>query len=267
MHPVAPTVIVIPTYDERENIAAAVASVHEHLPDAHVLVVDDASPDGTGVLADALAKADERVHVLHREQKDGLGGAYLAGFAWALERRYEVVGEFDADGSHPASALPAMRDALLRSPGIGLSIGSRWVRGGRVIDWPKSREALSRAGNTYARLMLALDVHDATAGFRLYRAELLELLDLATVVSKGYCFQVDLTVRAVATGYRIVEVPIEFRERTLGTSKMSRSIVIEAMGVVTVWGAARIFGRPGRWLAARLGTPAIPRRSQYAPAR
>ena len=258
MHSASPTVIVIPTYNERENVAIAVSAVHENLPDAHVLIVDDASPDGTGLVADLLAEADVRVHVLHREQKDGLGGAYLAGFAWALARRYEVVGEFDADGSHPATSLPAMRDALLRSPEVGLTIGSRWVKGGSVVDWPKSREALSRAGNAYARRMLALDVHDATAGFRLYRAELLASLELHTVMSKGYCFQVDLTVRTAATRYRIVEVPIEFRERTIGTSKMSRSIVIEAMGAVTIWGAARVFGRPGRWLAAKLGTPGRP---------
>ena len=263
MHTATSTVIVIPTYNERDNLVTAVSAVHDNLPDAHVLVVDDASPDGTGLLADRLAAEDVRVHVLHRPLKDGLGGAYLAGFAWALSHGYRLVGEFDADGSHPAVALPAMRSALLRSEDVGLAIGSRWVQGGSVIDWPRSREVLSRAGNAYARVMLALDVHDATAGFRLYRAELLERLDLGTVVSKGYCFQVDLTVRTASSGFMIVEVPIEFRERSLGVSKMSRSIVLEAMGIVTVWGIARIFGRPGQWLAAKLGMPAVARRSHY----
>lgn len=251
------TLIIIPTYNELENIETAVAGVHQHLADAHVLVVDDSSPDGTGELADRLAAADPRVHVLHRETKDGLGGAYLTGFEWALERGYEFVGEFDADGSHPAASLPAMRRALASSDDIGLAIGSRWTRGGRVVDWPRSREILSRGGNVYARLMLGLGVHDATAGFRLYRSSLLRRMDLAAVASKGYCFQVDLTVRTVAAGGRIVEVPITFQERVLGVSKMSGSIVAEAMGMVTVWGLARFLGRPGRWVAAKAGTPVI----------
>jgi dolichol-phosphate mannosyltransferase len=253
----ASTLIIIPTYNEIENIEQAVGSVLTHLPDAHVLVVDDASPDGTGRLADTLAAADDRVHTLHRTKKDGLGGAYLNGFDWAIERGYELVGEFDADGSHPASALPAMREALLASDANGLAIGSRWIRGGSVVDWPKSREILSRGGNAYARFMLRLGVHDATAGFRLYRTALLQRIELATVASKGYCFQVDLTVRTVAAGTRIVEVPIEFRERVHGASKMSRSIVLEAMGLVTVWGIARMFGRPGRRIAAIAGMPVI----------
>lgn len=253
----AKTLIIVPTFNEIENIERAAGAVHAALADADLLIVDDASPDGTGRLADRLAAADPRVHVLHRTKKDGLGGAYLAGFAWALERGYDLVGEFDADGSHPASALPAMRRALLESDGVGLAIGSRWIRGGSVIDWPKSREILSRGGNVYARFMLGLGVHDATAGFRLYRASLLRRMDLEAVASKGYCFQVDLTVRTVAAGGRIVEVPIAFQERLLGVSKMSRSIVVEAMGMVTVWGLARMFGRPGRWLAARAGTPVI----------
>lgn len=249
------TLIVIPTYDERENIGTAVRNVLTALPDADLLVVDDASPDGTGDVADEISAADPRVHVLHRLEKNGLGGAYLAGFAWALERDYDVVGEFDADGSHPASSLPEMRAALARDPGTALVIGSRWVRGGRVVDWPKSRELLSRGGNAYARLALGLGVRDATAGFRLYRTSILRKCDLGSVVSRGYCFQVDLTVRVLATGGRITEVPIEFRERQLGVSKMSRAIVLEAMWMVTVWGVARIAGRPGRRLAARLGLP------------
>jgi dolichol-phosphate mannosyltransferase len=251
------TLIVIPTYNEIENIETAVAAVLSDLADAHVLIVDDSSPDGTGALADRIAAREPRVHTLHRTKKDGLGGAYLAGFAWAIERSYELVGEFDADGSHPAAALPKMRAALLASEASGLAIGSRWVQGGTVVDWPKSREILSRGGNAYARVMLGLGVHDATAGFRLYRAAVLRRMDLETVASKGYCFQVDLTVRTVAAGAGIVEVPIEFRERVHGTSKMSRSIVLEAMGMVTVWGIARFLGRPGRRLAAMVGVPVI----------
>lgn len=249
--------MIIPTYDERENVRTAVEGVLGVLPDAHVLVVDDASPDGTGVLAEGIAAADTRVHVLHRAQKDGLGGAYLAGFAWALDRQYAVVGEFDADGSHPASVLPAMRAALEEDPGVALVIGSRWVPGGSVVDWPLSRRVLSRGGNTYARLALGLTVHDVTAGFRLYRAAAVRAIDLESITSKGYCFQVDLTVRVLATGRRIAEVPIEFRERRLGVSKMSRSVVAEAMGLVTVWGLARVLGRPGRWLSAQVGTPVV----------
>jgi len=249
------TVVIVPTYDERENIRTAVRNVLTALPDAHLLVVDDASPDGTGAIAEEISAADPRVHVLHRQTKNGLGGAYLAGFAWALEHDYDVVGEFDADGSHPASALPAMRTALAQDVSIGLVIGSRWVRGGRVIDWPKSRELLSRGGNAYARLALGLPVRDVTAGFRLYRTATLRRLALDSVVSRGYCFQVDLTVRVLATGGRIAEVPIEFRERQLGVSKMSRSIVLEAMWMVTVWGVARLLGGPGRALAARLRLP------------
>jgi dolichol-phosphate mannosyltransferase len=167
------------------------------------------------------------------------------------------VGEFDADGSHPATALPEMRAALEQDAATDLVIGSRWVRGGSVVDWPRSRELLSRGGNAYARLALGLDVHDATAGFRLYRAAALAAIDLGSVRSKGYCFQIDLTVRVLAAGGRIVEVPIEFRERRLGASKMSRAVVLEAMGLVTLWGLMRVLGRPGRRLAARAGVPVL----------
>lgn len=236
---VALTLIIIPTYNEAGNIAAAVRSVHDALPDAHVLVVDDGSPDGTGAIADSLASTDDRVKVLHRTEKNGLGGAYLAGFAWALERSYAVIGEFDADGSHPAEALPRMAAALRAEANPALVIGSRWVPGGTVVDWPLTRKLLSRGGNTYARLMLRLPVADATAGYRLYTADALRGIHLDSVESKGYCFQVDLTLRIHDAGGSIVEVPIEFREREIGESKMSRSIVLEAMYKVTVWGVQR----------------------------
>jgi dolichol-phosphate mannosyltransferase len=261
----AGTLVIVPTYDERENIGSAVEGVLTALPDADVLIVDDASPDGTGARADELSAADPRVRVLHRRKKDGLGGAYLEGFRWALEHGYEYVGEFDADGSHPSAALPAMRAALEQDHGVALAIGSRWVPGGSVVDWPWSRELLSRGGNAYARLALGLTVHDATAGFRLYRSSTLRAIELESVASKGYCFQVDLTVRVQAAGGRVVEVPIEFRERRIGTSKMTRAVVLEAMWLVTVWGLARVLGRPGRWLAARSGAPVVQLRTALDP--
>jgi dolichol-phosphate mannosyltransferase len=233
------TIIIIPTYNEAGNIEASVRSVHVALPTAHVLVVDDGSPDGTGAIANALALADDRVHVLHRTEKSGLGDAYLAGFAWALERSYSAVGEFDADGSHPSEALPRMAAALASDARPALVIGSRWVPGGTVVNWPTSRRLLSRGGNTYAKLMLRLPVADATAGFRLYTADALRNISLSSVESKGYCFQVDLTLRVHDAGGTIVEVPIEFREREIGESKMSRAIVFEAMYKVTVWGVQR----------------------------
>lgn len=241
------TLIIIPTYNEAGNIRDAVRKVHVALPSAHILIVDDGSPDGTGEIADALAAADERVKVLKRTEKSGLGDAYLAGFDWALARDYAVVGEFDADGSHPADSLPAMAAALASPAQPALVIGSRWVPGGSVVDWPTSRRLLSRGGNTYAKVMLRMPVADATAGFRLYTADALRRIDLSSVESKGYCFQVDLTLRIHDAGGTIIEVPIEFREREIGESKMSKSIVIEAMYKVTVWGIQRgvrqLFGR------------------------
>lgn len=249
------TAIIVPTFNERENVEAAVRAVLGALSEASVLIVDDASPDGTGVIADRLRATDRRVHVLHRVKKDGLGGAYLDGFAWAIERGYELVGEFDADGSHPAASLPAMYAVMAQDPEVGLVVGSRWVTGGRVADWPRSRELLSRGGNAYARFALGITVRDATAGFRLYRAAVLRQCGLDCVRSRGYCFQVDLTVRVLAAGGVIREVPIVFRDRVVGESKMSAGIVLEAMWMVTVWGLLRAAGRPGRRLAARLALP------------
>jgi len=231
--PTRRVLVVIPTYDERETLGPAVARVRAAAPDADVLVADDDSPDGTGRLADDLAAGDDHVHVLHREGKLGIGAAYLAGFRWGLGRGYDVLVEMDADGSHPADRLPALLDALDTAD---VSIGSRWVPGGAVENWPRSREVLSRGGNAYTRVMLGMPVHDATAGFRAYRRTALESIDLESVASQGYCFQVDLTRRAVAAGLRVVEVPITFVERELGTSKMSRAIVAEALWRVTVWG-------------------------------
>jgi dolichol-phosphate mannosyltransferase len=225
-------VVVIPTYDERENLPGVLARLRSAVPQAHVLVVDDGSPDGTGELADELAANDGQVHVLHREQKAGLGAAYLAGFAWALAREFDAIVEMDADGSHAPEQLPALLAAL---GDADVALGSRWVAGGSVVDWPRRRELLSRGGNAYVRRMLRLPVQDATGGYRAYRRAVLEAVDLSGVASAGYCFQVDLVWRAWQAGYRLVEVPIRFVERTHGTSKMTTSIVAEALWRVSVW--------------------------------
>jgi dolichol-phosphate mannosyltransferase len=228
--------VVVPTYDERLNIEAVVARVRTAVPTADVLVVDDASPDGTGEVADGLAAEDGQVHVLHRVGKQGLGSAYLAGFGWGLQRGYDVLVEMDADGSHQPEQLPDLLAALADAD---LVLGSRWVSGGSVVNWPRSRELLSRGGNTYVRLVLGLGLRDATGGFRAFRRETLDKLDLDAVASQGYCFQVDLARRAVSQELRVVEVPIEFVEREHGVSKMSGAIVREALWRVTVWGLAR----------------------------
>ncbi len=216
--------------------------LHEAVPDAHALVVDDNSPDGTGALADELAATDSRVHVLHRAVKAGLGAAYVAGFRWVLQRGYDVVVEMDADGSHAPEDLPGMLAALADgTPGIAADVvlGSRYVPGGRVVNWARYREWISRSGNYYSRVALGVDLHDVTGGFRAYRRGVLEGLDLTTVASQGYCFQVDLAWRSVRGGFTVVEVPITFTEREHGESKMTSAIVLEALWRVTVWGVQR----------------------------
>jgi glycosyltransferase involved in cell wall biosynthesis len=242
--------VVTPTYNEIESLEATISAVLREVPEVDILVVDDASPDGTGQLADRLAAAEPRVTVLHRDRKDGLGRAYAAGFAVAAERGYDVVVELDADGSHPPDALPAMLTALGPAGpgdggrrGNGLVIGSRWVPGGRVVDWPAPRRWLSRGGNRYARTMLRLPVRDVTAGYRAWRMEALRDIPLAALESRGYCFQIDMTRHAIASGWGVVEVPITFTERRAGRSKMSQAIVAEAMWRVTVWGVRRMLGR------------------------
>jgi dolichol-phosphate mannosyltransferase len=225
--------VVIPTYNERDNLATIIQRLHAVLPGVRVLVVDDGSPDGTGELADSIAAADDRVHVLHRTEKAGLGAAYIAGFRWGLERDYGVLVEMDADGSHAPEDLPRLLDAVTDAD---LVIGSRYVPGGRVVNWPRRREVLSRGGNIYSKLALGVRINDITAGFRAYRRSVLEKLELDGVASHGYCFQVDLTWRTVQAGFTIVEVPITFTEREIGTSKMSGSIVREALLRVTQWG-------------------------------
>ncbi|HWJ83568.1 MAG TPA: polyprenol monophosphomannose synthase [Nocardioides sp.] len=235
--------MVIPTYNEADNVAWIVRRVRQAQPGVDVLVVDDASPDGTGDLADALAAGDPRVHVLHRAGKEGLGAAYLAGFAWALAEGYDVVGEMDADGSHQPEQLGRLLAAL--ADGADLVIGSRWVPGGSVVNWPWQREALSRGGNWYVRMLLGIDVRDATAGYRLFRRSTLEAIDLGSVASTGYVFQTDLVSRTLHAGLRVVEVPIEFVERVRGDSKMSGDVAVESLKRVTQWGLRE------RWTRAK----------------
>jgi len=226
-------VIVIPTYNEVENLEWIVGRVRRAVPRADVLVVDDGSPDGTGELADRLADQDPQVQVLHRAAKQGLGAAYLHGFAAALERGYDVIGEMDADGSHQPEQLPLLLDALRDSD---LVLGSRWVPGGSVVNWPLTRKALSRGGNIYTRLLLGVPVRDVTGGFRLFRRTTLEAIHLEDVESVGYCFQADLAHRTVQAGLRVREVPIEFVERERGESKMTPEVAVESLKRITRWG-------------------------------
>jgi dolichol-phosphate mannosyltransferase len=245
--PTGRLLVVIPTYNEAATIRKVVERVRSVVPAGEVLVVDDASPDGTGEMADGLADLDPNVHVLHRLRKEGLGVAYVAGFRWGLEQDFDTIVEMDADGSHQPEELPRLLAALSDAEVV---LGSRYVPGGRVVDWPRHRELLSRGGNLYTRLALGIPLHDATGGYRAYRASALRRLSLDTVASAGYCFQVDLAWRAVRAGLRVVEVPITFVERTEGTSKMSGAIVREALWQVTRWGIAyrvdqvRGLGRP-----------------------
>ncbi|GLW23129.1 MULTISPECIES: polyprenol monophosphomannose synthase [Microbispora] len=228
--------VIVPTYNERENLPLITRRLREALPDVHLLVADDNSPDGTGRIADELAERDDHVHVLHRTSKQGLGAAYIAGFRWGLAEGYDVLVEMDADGSHQPEELHKLLDAV--ADGADLAIGSRWVPGGKTVNWPASREFLSRGANTYVRLVLGIPVRDATAGFRAYRAATLEKIELDGVESQGYCFQVDLTLRTVRQGLRVTEAPITFVERTVGSSKMSRKIILEAFWRVALWGIA-----------------------------
>lgn len=225
--------MVIPTFNEAGNLAWIVDRLRRAQPTLDVLVVDDGSPDGTGAIADELAAADPQVHVLHRTAKGGLGAAYLAGFAWALAQGYDVIGEMDADGSHQPEQLQRLLDAL---PDADLVIGSRWVPGGSVVNWPRRREALSRGGNLYVRLLLGISVRDATAGFRLFRRTTLEKIRLDEVRSTGYVFQTDLVTRTLRAGLTVTEVPIEFIERVRGESKMSGQVAVESLKRITYWG-------------------------------
>jgi dolichol-phosphate mannosyltransferase len=237
--------VVIPTYNEAESIEEVIDRVLAADPRVEVLVVDDGSPDGTAKLVAHVRDGgleersgsppedgEPRVHLMAREGKQGLGTAYRAGFAWGLERGYDALVEMDADLSHPPGRLAALLDGLAEAD---LVIGSRYVPGGRTVNWSKAREAISRGGNAYVRLALGVPVHDATAGYRAYRRELLEALPMREIRSNGYCFQVEMAHRAWQEGFRVLEVPITFTERASGVSKMSKQIVAEALGRVTVW--------------------------------
>ncbi|WP_418276852.1 polyprenol monophosphomannose synthase [Isoptericola jiangsuensis] len=237
------TLVVIPTYDERESLPVTLERLRAAEPDVDVLVVDDGSPDGTGRWAEEAAALDDAVHVLHRAGKGGLGAAYVAGFAWGLEAGYDVLCEMDADGSHRPEELGRLLERLAGGDRPSLVVGSRWVPGGRVVNWPWHRMVLSRGGNTYVRLALGIAVRDATAGYRAFRASTLRAIDLAAVESHGYCFQVDMTWRVLRGGGTVAEVPITFVERAAGVSKMSRSIVVEALTKVTRWGVAHRWGQ------------------------
>ena len=230
--------VIMPTYNELANLEHSVSELFAHNSDVDLLIVDDNSPDGTGALADDLAKLNPRISVLHRAGKGGLGPAYLAGFAWGQERGYDRLIEMDADGSHRAIDLPKL---LARASDAELVIGSRWIPGGKVVNWPFHRKLISRVGNRYVNLMLGVGVKDMTAGFRVYSAAFLARLDLTSIAAYGYSFQVEMAWRTIQQGGRVIEVPITFVEREQGESKMTTRIVVEALWLVTKWGLARVF--------------------------
>lgn len=225
---------IIPTYNEKENLPMVVERLRAAVPACDVLVVDDSSPDGTGDLADSMAEKDYQIKVLHRTVKDGLGGAYLAGFAWGLEAGYDVLIEMDADCSHQPEQLPLLLRAI--EQGADLAIGSRYVPGGKTKNWPAHRQILSRGANIYTRLILGTKIKDITAGYRAYKSGALKGLNLEGIDSKGYVFQVDLAWRSEQAGLKIVEVPITFVEREIGSSKMDGNIILDSMTKVTRWG-------------------------------
>jgi dolichol-phosphate mannosyltransferase len=233
------TRVLVPTYQELHTLPSMIHRIFEHNPEVHVLVIDDNSPDGTGQLADQLKNKYANLDVLHRKNKNGLGAAYIDGFNNSIND-FDVLVEMDADGSHDPKDLVTILKEIAKYDCV---LGSRWVPGGKVINWPKSREILSRGGNSYARLMLGIDIGDATGGFRAYKTSALKHLDLTDIDSQGYCFQVDMVRRLLKKGFKIKEVPITFTERTIGTSKMSRNIVLEAFLKIGIWGLQRLFRR------------------------
>lgn len=237
------TLVVVPTFNEAGNVRVIVTRLRTAAPSAEVLIVDDNSPDGTGAIADSLAESDPAVHVLHRRGKEGLGAAYRAGMRWGLDAGFGAIVEMDADGSHQPEELPRLLDALAFADVV---LGSRWVPGGRVQNWPRRRMLLSKGGSFYARAALGIPARDATGGYRVFTAEALRRIAFEDVQSQGYCFQIDMARRAYAAHLRVVEVPITFVERQHGASKMSNAIVLEAMLRVTGWG---IRGLPSRWRA------------------
>jgi len=232
------TLVIVPTFNELESAPRLISRVCELIPEVHILVVDDGSPDGTADVVESMAQGElvGRIHVMRRKEKSGLGAAYLAGFSWGIEHGYETLIEMDADGSHRPEDLVNLIKISRANPSLDLIIGSRWVKGGAVRNWAKSRELLSRAANKYAKLMLNVGVNDVTAGFRVYKTSIIERIDFSTVLSQGYCFQIEMTRKVLSLKGKIKEVPITFIEREFGVSKMNTKIVIEAMVRVTLWG-------------------------------
>ena len=240
------TLVVIPTYNEVESVPRLIAKVSKLLPDVHMLIVDDGSPDGTADAVQAMNQAElkGRIHVLRRTEKAGLGAAYIAGFGWGFAHGYEAMVEMDADGSHRPEDLVTLLKVFYSDPSIDLVIGSRWIEGGSVKNWAKKRELLSRSANKYAGFMLSSSVNDMTAGFRVFKNSALQRIDFSTVKSQGYCFQIEMARKVLAFNGRIKEVPITFVEREFGVSKMNMKIVIEAILRVTLWGfLSRFFSR------------------------
>ncbi len=230
----------MPTFNEAGNIERAVGELIRYNPAIELLIVDDGSPDGTGELADAIAKSNKAVSVMHRKSKEGLGAAYIAGFNYAFEHGFDYVVEMDADGSHRAQDLPKL---LAICEANDLVIGSRYIRGGKTVNWPLHRQWLSRGGNLYAKMMLGSKLNDMTAGFRVFRSSFLQQMDFATINARGYSFQIEMAYRTIQMGGRTAEVPIVFVEREIGESKMSSNIVKEALILMTKFGLRRIFLR------------------------
>ena len=232
--------VVIPTYNEAGNITSLIDQLFTSIPGVEVMVVDDGSPDGTALICKGLQENNKKLHLIERHAKSGIGSAYRMAFIWALEQGFDEIIEMDADGSHQVSDLLRMIDAKTMNPEVGLIIGSRWIRGGKTVNWPRSRELLSRLANRYVRIALGMGINDSTAGFRIYSAQTLRKIDLGHVRSEGYSFQIEMTRAAHKSGAVIMEVPITFKERENGVSKMSKNIVREAMFLVTVWGLKRL---------------------------
>ena len=243
------TLIIVPTHNEAANISDILDRLEEHVPDAHILVIDDASTDATRSIVARRVATTPNLRLVERETKRGLGDAYLHAFAIGLDEGFDALVEIDADLSHDPAVLPTMLDVAAR--GIDLVIGSRYVPGGSVVGWPRRRTWLSRWGNRYAAIMLGLAINDATAGYRVYRADALRAMTLTGVQAGGYGFQVEMTYKAVRRGMSVVEIPIEFRDRVAGTSKMNRGIVLEAFKLVTLWGLADLFSLRRRKRAYR----------------
>ena len=246
------TLVVVPTYNEASGVEAVLRRIREELPEGHILVVDDNSPDGTGGLVEAMSAADPKMSLLSRPTKSGLGSAYLAGFTEGLARGFDILVEMDADLSHDPVALPALVSATTH--GADLAIGSRYVAGSSIPDWTRRRAFLSRWGNRYAALALGLAVNDSTSGYRAYRADALAKVDLGHVRAYGYGFQVEMTYRLIRQGARVVEIPVAFVDRKAGESKMSVPIVIEAFALVTGWGLRDVLTGERRRRAARTRT-------------